>query len=68
MAEWYIVLMCHVFIHSSVSRHLDCLCVLAVVNSAAMDTGVPVSYWSFVSRYMARSGIVGSYVVLFLVF
>ena len=53
---------------SSVSRHLDCLRVLAVVNSAAIDIGVPVSYWRFVSRYMVRSGIVGSYVVLFLVF
>ena len=27
------------FIHSSLDGHLDCVHVLAVVNSAAMDTG-----------------------------
>ena len=31
--------MCHVFIHSSVDGHLGCFRVLAVVNSAAVNTG-----------------------------
>ena len=50
------------FIHSSVDGHLGCFHVLAVVNSAAMDTGVHVSFQSMVFfRYMPRSGIAGSY-------
>ena len=39
-----------------------CSCVLAVVNSTAMNTGVHVSFWiMFFSRYVPRSGISGSY-------
>ena len=50
------------FIHSSVIRHLGCFCVLAIVNTAAMNTAVHVSSWIIVfSGYMLRSGIVGSY-------
>ena len=51
------------FIHSSVDRHLGCRHVLAIVNSAAVNAGVRVSFWIiFLSRYMPRSGIAGSYV------
>ena len=58
------------FIHSSVDGHLGCFHVLAIVNSAAMNNGIHVSFSILVSSgYMPRSGIAGSYdVVLFLVF
>ena len=50
------------FIHSSVDGHLGCFHVLAVVNSAAMNIGVHVSFSILVSSgYMPRSGVAGSY-------
>ena len=50
------------FIHFSVDGHLGCFNVLAIVNSAAVNIGVYVSFWIMVfSRYMPRSGIAGSY-------
>ena len=50
------------FIHSSVDRHLGGVHVLAIVNSAAVNNGVHVSFSILVSSgYMARSGIAGSY-------
>ena len=41
------------FIHSSVDRHLGCFHVQAIVNSAAMNTGVHVSFQikSFLRTY-----------------
>ena len=40
--------------------HLGCFCVLAFVNSAAMNTGVHVSFQILVfSGYMPKSGIAG---------
>ena len=54
--------MYHNFIHSSVDGHLGCFHVLAVVNSAAMNNGIHVSFSTLVSSgYMPRSGIAGSY-------
>ena len=50
------------FIHSSVGGHLGCFHVLAIVNSAAMNIGVHVSFQIRVFfGYMPRSGIAGSY-------
>ena len=54
--------MYHIFIHSSVHGHLGCFHVLAIVNSAAMNIGMHVSFWIRVlSRYIPRSGIAESY-------
>ena len=50
------------FIHSSVDGHLGCFHVLAIVNSAAMNNGIHVSFSILVSSgYMPRSRIAGSY-------
>ena len=50
------------FSHSSVNGHLGCFQVLPIVNSAAIDNGIHVSFSVLVSSgYMPRSGIAGSY-------
>ena len=50
------------FMHSSVSGHLGCFYVLAIVNSAAVNTEVHVSFSAmFFSGSMPRSRIAGSY-------
>ena len=52
----------NLFIHLSVDGHLGCFHVLAVVNSAAVNIGVHVSFSVLVSSgYMPSSGIAGSY-------
>ena len=54
--------MCHnFFIHSSVDGHLSCFHILAIVNSAAMNTGIHKSLNFGFLRVYARSGIAGSY-------
>ena len=50
------------FIHSSVSGYLGCFYVLTIVNSAAVNTGVRISFWMIVLYgYVPRSGIARSY-------
>ena len=46
----------HIFIHSSADGCLACFHVLAIENSAAVNTGVHVSF-----QIMPRTGIAGSY-------
>ena len=48
MAEYYsIVYMYYIFIHLSVDGHLGCFHDLAIVNSAAVNIGVHVSFFFF---------------------
>ena len=49
-------------LHSPVDGHLGCSHVLTIVNSAAVNIWVHVSFWITVfSGSVARSGIAGSY-------
>ena len=51
------------FIHSSVEGHLDCFHILTIVNKAAMNTGMHISFRTSVFvffRRTTRSGIAGS--------
>ena len=64
MAEWYSIVHedHNFFICSPVHGHLGCFHVLAIVNSAAMNIGVHVSFQTiFFSGYMPRNGIARSY-------
>ena len=50
------------FIHSSVSGHLHCFRILAIVNSASVNIGVHISFRIMVfSGHMPRVGIASSY-------
>ena len=54
--------MYHIFISSSVSGHVSCFHVVTIVNSAAMNIGVCVSFQIMIfSGYMPRIDMAGSY-------
>ena len=54
--------MYNIFIYSSVDGHLGCFHVLAIINSAAMDNGVHISFTTVVvSKYILSSEVAGSY-------
>ena len=64
MAAYYSIIYMYpiFFVHSSVTRHLGCLHVLAIADGAAVNIAVYVSFWNAVlSGYMPRSGIAGWY-------
>ena len=46
MVEYYSTVYAYhiLFIHSSVHEHLGCFCVLTIVNSVAVNTGVHISF------------------------
>ena len=50
------------FVHSSIDGHLCCFHVLAIVNSAAMNIGVQVSFSIMVSSGYMPIGSYGSFV------
>ena len=60
--RYSIVYVYHIFIHSFSSGHLGCFRVLTIVNSAALNIGLHVSFGiGVLSGYTPRDGITGLY-------
>ena len=50
----------------TVDGHFGCFHTMALINSAAINTGIHISFWLRVfvfSGYMPKSGIAGSFLV-----
>ena len=59
---------CHIFIHLSIDGHLGCFHTLAIVNNAAVNSKVQITFWYpiFISfECILRSGTAGSYNSMF---
>ena len=64
LAKYYSILwICHIlFIHLSVDRHLSCFYLLAIVNDAAINSGILVAENRDTDRcsgYISRSEVAG---------
>jgi hypothetical protein len=56
------VSVCYIlFIHLSVSEHLGCVHLLAIVNKAAMNMSVQIPLWELTSNCLGYGGITESY-------
>ena len=69
MANTLILLVCHIFIHSSVDGHTDCFLVLAIVNNTAvnMEVQIDIVFLFSLDMYLEVE-LLDHVVVLFLIF
>ena len=54
----------HIFIHSSINGHLDCFCILAIVNNTEMNICMHVTFQASVFSFfewISKNGVVTSY-------